>query len=280
MSIKEVTKLKIPSINEFDFQILLSENDRKRHTYQIGLHTHYEFELYVNLSGDVSFLVENNLYELKRGDVIIARPGEYHHCVYKSDALHKHFWILFDCNKNKEILDFLHEGFCENYISPQGVLREELITLCYALRNGSMTDEEKIYTFFRIFAILKQSRQALSKTYSVLSQELHKIINYIDRHIDEEITVSSMAKALYISQSTLERRFKKELNLTPSEYIRKKKLLLAAQLLREGQSVLNAGLSVGYNDTSYFIELFKRYHSVTPHRYKKNHNNDYRMSRN
>lgn len=60
----KITKLKIPSLNEFDFQIKYSETDRKSHTHEIGLHTHNELEIYINLSGDVSFLVENNLYAL------------------------------------------------------------------------------------------------------------------------------------------------------------------------------------------------------------------------
>ena len=267
----EITKIKIPTLNEFGFQIKLTETNRSLHTHEIELHTHNEFELYINLSGDVSFLVENNLYDLSRGDVIIARPGEYHHCVYKSDAPHKFFWILFDCNKNREILDFLQDGFCRNYISPQDDLREEFLELCYTLHNGVLTDEEKIYAFFRIFAILKQSKNSLSEK-SLLSHELHKIIDYIGIHIHEEITVNGIAKALYISQSTLERRFKEALNTTPSEYIKKKKLMLAAELLREGKSVLVAGTSVGYNDNSYFIELFKRYYKVTPYQYKKNYN--------
>ena len=142
-------------------------------------HIHSCYEIYVNVSGDVSFLVENNLYDLKHGDVIIARPGEYHHCVYRSDAPHKLFWILFDCQKNKDILDFLKDGFRENYISPQGDLREELIDLCYALHHRSLTNEEKIYAFFRIFAILKQSKNNVSEK-SLLSHELHKIIDYIE----------------------------------------------------------------------------------------------------
>jgi len=264
----EITKIKIPTLNEFDFQIKLTETNRSLHTHEIGLHTHNEFELYVNLSGDVSFLVENNLYDLKHGDVIIARPGEYHHCVYRSDAPHKLFWILFDCQKNKDILDFLKDGFRENYISPQGDLREELIDLCYALYHRSLTNEEKIYAFFRLFAILKQSKNAISAK-SVLPQDLYKIMDYIDCYIHEEITITDIAKALYISQSTLERRFKEALDMTPLEYIRKKKLVLAAQMLQEGKSVLTAGTNVGYNDNSYFIELFKHYYKITPYQYKK-----------
>ncbi len=269
MKSDEITKLKIPSLSSFEFQIKYTETDRSSHTHEIGLHTHNEFEIYINLSGDVSFLVENNLYKLTRGDVIIARPGEHHHCVYRSDAPHKLFWILFDSPKNGDVLDFLKEGFKENFISPQEELREELLELCYTLHRGILSEEDKIYSFFRIFAILKKSKDNSPETQSALSLELKRIIEYIDRRIFEEITVSEIAKALYISQSTLERRFKETLGITPSEYIRKKKLVLAAEMLREGKSVLTAGSGVGYNDTSYFIELFKQYYGVTPYQYKK-----------
>lgn len=265
----KITKMKMATLNEFEFQIKYTETDRKSHTHEISLHTHNEFELYINLSGDVSFLVENNLYDLSRGDVIIARPGEHHHCVYRSDATHKLFWILFDCKKNNDVLDFLKDEFCENYISPPDDLREELLELCYALHKGSLTDEERIYTFFRIFAIFKKSIRNAPKQQSMLPHELRKIIDYIDFHIHEEITIIGISKALYISQSTLERRFKEVLDITPLEYIRKKKLILAAEMLREGKSVLTAGTSVGYSDSSYFIELFKHYYEITPYQYKK-----------
>lgn len=272
MTNSKITELKIPSLNCFDFQIKYTETDRRTHTHEIGLHTHTEFEIYINVSGDVSFLVENSLYALSRGDVIIARPGEHHHCVYRSDAPHKLFWILFDCKKNSEILDALQEGFCENYISPQEELREELLELCSVLYKGDMTAEERIYTFFRIFAILKKSKNTPQRQQSALPNELSQIIEYIDLHISEEITVASISNALYISQSTLERRFKEALDMTPLEYIRKKRLILAAEMLQDGKSVLNVGTSVGYSDNSYFIELFKKYYGITPYQYKKKWN--------
>lgn len=269
-----ITKLKIPQLNEFNLQIKYSETNRNSHWHEIDLHTHNEFELYINLSGDISFLVENKLYDLTRGDVIIARPGEHHHCVYRSNAPHKLFWILFDCRKNKDILDFLQDCFSENYISPLNDMREELLELCHKLHSYPLSNEEKIYSFFRIFSILKNSRNSISENQSVLPIELHKIIEYIEQHIHEEITVSGIAKALYISQSSLERKFKKTLDITPLKYIRKKKLILAAEMLQNGKSVLTAGTSVGYNDTSYFIELFKQYYGVTPCQYKKNSTNN------
>jgi len=269
MENEKTTKLKIPKLNSFDFQIKYNELYRKNHTHQIGLHVHHEFELYINLSGDISFLVENSLYPLSRGDVILARPGELHHCVYRSDKPHRHFWILFDCEKNNTLLDFLKPFYNDNFISPKGALREELLDICNSFTDEQLSEEEKIYLFFRIFAILKQSKNEGTNINPKLPQDLSKIVNYIDEHIYEQLTVKEISNKLYISQSTLERRFKEILNITPLEFIKKKKLILAAQLLHSGESVLQTGTKLGYNDNSYFIKLFKSYYGCTPFEYKK-----------
>ena len=263
-----ITKLKMPHISKFDFQIKYTETDRHSHLHEVYQHTHDEFELYINLSGEVSFLVESTLYPVSRGDVIIARPGEQHHCFYRSDKPHKFFWILFDAKKNKAVLDFLKDGSQENFISPRGEHRDELFALCKRLHDEALSAEEQIYSFFRIFAILKQSRAGAEAVRDGLPEDLIKIIEYINLHLCEDLNVSSIAKATYISQSTLERRFRQILGTTPLEFIRRKKLMAAAQLLASGESVSEAGASVGYTDTSYFIELFKQYYGVTPLKYK------------
>lgn len=264
----KVTQLNMPGIIPFHFQIKYTETNQKDHWHEIDLHSHNEFELYVNLSGDVSFLVETSIYPLSRGDVIIARPSERHHCIYRSDKPHRLFWILFDCQKNHALWDFLQPGCCENFISPQGELKEELLELCRRLHGEELSCEETLYSFFRIFAILKQSRNKHLSSTATLPQDLNNIIDYIDANIHEPLTVSEIAKRFYTSQSTLERRFKQILNITPSEFIRRKKVILAAQMLRSGESVLQTGINLGYNDASYFVQLFKKYYRHTPHEYK------------
>lgn len=263
-----ITKFKIPELKSFNFQIKYNEIEPKNHWHEIDLHIHNEFELYINLEGDISFLVGDSLYPVSRGDVIIARPGEQHHCVYRSDKPHKMFWILFDCQKNSSLLDFLQPEFNDNYIPTEGKLSEEILELCAKLHSEKLSKEEQLYSFFRIFAILKESKNKSANVEDILPQDLSQIIDYIDQHIHEQLTVTQIANDLFISQSTLERRFKQILDITPLEFIRKKKLILAAQLLQSGESVLQTGLNLGYSDNSYFIQIFKKYYGCTPYKYK------------
>lgn len=258
----------IPSINQFNFKIDYSETFKKNHTFEIDLHTHQEFEIYINISGDVSFLVENKLYPLSYGDIIFVRPGQEHHCVYRSDLKHKFFWILLDMKDNPLIADYFN--CCKtNYISPENELKEELISLCFDAVNDNLTDADKLYCFFRILHILKTSSKKTSLENDTLPEDLAKVLSYIDGHISENLQVSDISKALYISESTIRRRFKEYLNTSPLLFIQKRKLHYAAKMLKQGESVINAGINVGYADNSYFIQLFKREYGVTPYHYKK-----------
>lgn len=168
-------------------------------------------------------------------------------------------------------MDFLQPGFDDNYISTQGKIKEELLELRSDLHSKQLSKEEQLYSFFRIFSILKESKNENARNNDVLPYNLHQITYYIDKHIHEQLTITQIANNLYTSQSTLERRFKQILNITPLEYIRKKKLILASQLLQNGESVLQTGISVRYNDNSYFIQLFKKYYGCTPYEYKNIH---------
>ena len=54
-----------------------------------------------------------------------------------------------------------------------------------------------------------------------------------------------------------------------AEFIKSKRLNLAAELLRNGASVLNASVECGFCDSSHFITHFKKSFGMTPLKYKK-----------
>ena len=48
MQEEKITTLQIPGLTAFDFQIKYSETNKATHWHELDLHTHKEFELYVN----------------------------------------------------------------------------------------------------------------------------------------------------------------------------------------------------------------------------------------
>ncbi len=262
-------ELTIPSFTETNFKISFTETLQKEHTIpDLSPHIHEECEIYVNLSGDISFFCNEHIYPMTRGDILIARPGESHHCIYRSNAFHKHYWILFDYEQNRHIWDSFFRLPFENVLRPEPSQKEELLEICRILNRESLSKGERFYHFFNLMNIIRNSH-SVARADHLIPKDFITVLNYINHHINEKLTVSSIAEKCFVSTSTLERYFIKFTNSRPSEYIRYKKLTKGAELLRQGYSVSQTVEQLGYSDQSYFIELFRKHFGTTPLQYKK-----------
>lgn len=262
------------SVKPFDFSatyIELYADSSENVNYS---HIHDECEIYVNISGDVSFIVENNIYPINPGDIIITRPYEYHHCVYHSNKLHRHFWILFSSSGNEYLLDafFNRKSGSANHLSLSPDDAEEFISICYKMTEEEPLQSRKYYNFFKLINIL-QNANIVNDTDANYPADTTYAINYINSHFRNAISVVEIAKGANVSINTLERHFKKTLNITLSEYIRKKRLANAVNLLSSGSTVTEASAQSGFSDYSNFIALFKNTYGITPLKYKKSKHN-------
>ena len=264
------TRLHFNEINEFDFNIKYINIDRHSELNVHDSHIHKECEIYINLSGDVSFAVENRIYPIKPGDIIITKPYEYHHCIYHSDKPHKHFWILFSASGNEEFLDifFNRRNGNSNHLTLSPNDTEVLITLCHTMTEANKDQVQNFYNFFKLIMLLNNAEIAENseKQYPL---DVISAINYISNNFSHQITVSDIAKNSNVSINTLERHFTHIFGQSPSVYIRKKRLANAARLLSEGKTVTEASEESGFPDYSNFIALFRKTYGITPLKYKQ-----------
>lgn len=94
----------------------------------------------------------------------------------------------------------------------------------------------------------------------------------IDEHISSGSSLAEIAEASSMSVSTLQRRFKKNFNMTVNEYIRLRRLDLAKTAITlEGLSIGEAAYIAGYNHSSNFIAAFKKQFAMTPAELMKVH---------
>ena len=234
-------------------------------------HIHDKCEIYVNLSGNVSFMVEGHLYPVKRGSIIITRPLEYHHCVYHDFSPHEHFWILFDCAGNEALLDpfFKRPAGTDNLIALSKQNTKILFDLCHTLAHEKNVPHFEYYRcFFDLISLLSMSETEADQGKS-LPSELICALDTINESFSSPINIERLAQGCFISVNTLERMFKNHLGVTPTEYIRKKRLSHGAKLLQQGHPVSYVAGECGFNDVSQFITLFKKEFSQTPLQYKK-----------
>ena len=236
-------------------------------------HIHDFYELYVNLSGDVSFLVENNVYPIHRGDMILTSPNEIHRCIYHNDCVHEHFCIWMKelpCSSS-----LLKSEFDSNklvILSEKN--KQNLIDHCFALyksHNGSETLRFRaLSSFTGILDLICNHRQNASASQEQLPESFSKIVDYIIcNYMDPSCNVTTLCREFYISKSTLCRKFQQYFQMTPSDYIESKRFSEAKKLLSAGVSVQDTCAGSGFSDCSYFIMRFRKKFGVTPYKYQK-----------
>lgn len=231
-------------------------------------HTHADCEIYLNVSGDVSFMVENRVYPICPGSVILSRPGEYHHCIYHSNALHRHYCLFFSCGGNETLLDlfFNREHGTGNRIQLHAAALTEATALCDRLMENR-TDGERYELFFSFLRLLRNG--SVPDENRTLPEDIQAALDYMRQHLAEPITVQDTAAAVHISVNTLERHFSTALGITPNAYLRERRLELARQMLRTEATIQQISDACGFFDCSRFILLFRRQYGITPLQYRK-----------
>ena len=237
-------------------------------------HIHEECEIYVNVSGDVSFMVENHLYPVGWGDIILSRPYEYHHCVYNSDKPHEHFWILFSVNGNEALLRpfFDRERGEKNRLVLPPAEKIRCLQICRRLaqEESGSTPAEGLRLFFDLLHLLEDAEPDESPVpANTLPTELAGVVAHMHAHCTEPETVRELAARFHISVNTLERYFRRHLAISPRGYLENLRLAHAARCLAGGCTVLEACTQSGFPDCSRFIAVFKRHFGLTPLQYRK-----------
>ena len=94
--------------------------------------------------------------------------------------------------------------------------------------------------------------------------------HYIDEHLAEDISVSSIAESLYITPNYFSRLFKRITGEGCNEYIVRKRIEKAKSLL-ETTSIKTGKIAmmVGYRDTNYFSLAFKKHTGKSPTKYRE-----------
>ncbi len=96
-------------------------------------------------------------------------------------------------------------------------------------------------------------------------QLIQQAILYMEKHILEDITYTEVAKSVYMSSYNFHRIFSFITGMTAGEYLRKRRLTLAAQELQKTDiSIIEAAYKYGYETPESFSKAFARFHGSTP----------------
>ena len=103
------------------------------------------------------------------------------------------------------------------------------------------------------------------------ARRLADIRRYMEEHLDEPLTISTLSRRACLSATTFKESFRRLYGLPVHAWLRQQRMERAAELLRSSSlSVLGVAQSVGFSSASQFTAAFRRQYGVTPAQYRKN----------
>ena len=246
-------------------------------------HFHDFDKIVILLSGRVDYAVENELYTLHPWEILLVR----HHTIHKA--------IIDKTVPYERIIVYLNEDY---YAS---VLPETDLTNCFAEADGSLRrlllpGRERLTEIREVLGRYeKQAAEsgplsaALCETLLMqlllllrmvtgdgttgsprrYEKKIEQTLSYIDSHLTSPLTVEEIASEAYLSKYHFMRLFRESTGTTVHAYVRQRRLLNAAQLIREGVSAAEAAEKSGFEDYTVFYRAFRKSFGVTPSEFKK-----------
>ncbi len=100
---------------------------------------------------------------------------------------------------------------------------------------------------------------------------LANALEYIENHLDEEITTDDVARSCYCSKSTLEKLFRCINHITIHDYLVRRRMMKAAKLIHDQpeMNLLDIALQYGYSSNEAFTRAFKQIWNCKPSEFRK-----------
>ncbi|TDO26248.1 helix-hairpin-helix domain-containing protein [Sediminibacterium goheungense] len=119
-----------------------------------------------------------------------------------------------------------------------------------------------------------QTAKQIPAVHAATREDLHKKLKlalaYMNKHLEENITIAQLANIAHLSQYHFIRSFRSAYELTPLQYLTRLRLKQASLLLKKSDaSVGSIVLQCGFENESSFIRLFKKEFRMTPVAYRK-----------
>jgi len=238
---------------------------------------HDSWEMVYALEGRISVSEDHRVYELIEGDVIFHKPMEFHRIWVEHGEAARFMVISFE-------MDSQHVSALGDGIFRLDVEKQEALNEIYHLieehfdRNFHVTrkkdpdiiGEKMTFLKFELFLLSLLSSQSTSQSrqYSTGAMHYKQIIDTMNDHIDENLSIDDLAALCNLSVSNMKKIFNKYAGGGVMHHFNRLKVKRAMRFLRAGHSVSEVSDMLGFSSQNYFSVVFKREAGMLPSEYR------------
>lgn len=265
-----------------DFEIYYY-NDHK--LPKVSLHSHNYYEFYFFLEGDVSIQIGKEIHAIRHGDILLVPPKISHRPIFHSQENPYRrfvFWISQDYYQYLKqlssdyvyLIDYVRTS--KNYIFHNdpitfNAVHSKIVRLLEEIHSQRFGRNTQIslcvndLIFYLNRLAYEQNEPCRHSEELDLYQQL---IGYIEDHLDENISLETIAQEFYVSKYHIAHIFKDRLGMSIHQYIIKKRLSLCREALLGKASITEVCQSFGFSDYSSFYRAFKKEFGMSPKEYR------------
>ena len=240
-----------------------------------SMHEHKNLiEILLLYSGAGIYIIDGERYIAKKGDLILYNSGSVHDEFGGSGNNLSTYCIALSNLKlaNLPVNKILPKEYSP--ILPSGEYFDDLLNVFQAIERESYRPNcaetanllalalvSKVCTMFETHGLPRRE-----KVPSLSSRAK----DFIDAHYTENIKLEDIARAVYTNVYNLSKVFKAEIGISPMKYVILRRMGEAQNLLiNTDMTITRIALSVGYNNSNYFQNVFKDFMQMTPKEYRK-----------
>ena len=254
---------------------------------KLDYHYHEFDKLILLLGGSVTYTVEGVTYFLQPWDILLVQHNMIHRPVIDASAPYERVviwlgreWLETRSDPGEALDTCVHtareRGFHLLRAGPErrleymrGIQRLEEALCSKEFAASRLADTRCQQLLIEVNRDILRSRTAQEETDSYrVDPKVEEILKYIALHLEEDLTVDSLARRFYLSRYYLMHRFKAVSGYTVHQYISQKRLLRAGELIRSGVPVMKAAEQAGFSEYSTFLRAFQNTFHMSPREFR------------
>ncbi|WP_195964461.1 AraC family transcriptional regulator [Clostridium cuniculi] len=271
------------NIYNIDFELLYISKSKYGEDWHSTSHFHPFTEIFFITHGNGIMEIDYIDVAVKEGDLIIINPNCPHTEKSSYNYMDQLEYIVFGINNltlaNKSLPQLNGETpnptyyKIMNFNNNKNVILYYLNTLVHEVEEKESNYElacKSILTLFIIYISRNaQSTLLIADNPEKLNIECVKIKNYIDSHYSENITLDILSNLSYVNKFHLVHPFTKQMGISPINYLINRRIEESKNLLTTtNYTIRDISTIVGFSNSSYFSQMFKKFTGYSPRMYK------------